>query len=536
MITRVRGIPSRPLRVTAILDAYNDADIVGAVIEHLMAQGIAVFVVDHGSTDQTREQAGLYLDRGLVGVAENAAAELPQLEADWLLRLSANQLVESPWPSVGLLEGIAIVDKLGYTAIDFETFDFGPGEAGGRSTGLEYYRLSATPAPPRSQCWKQLELPAEHVFPLPFLIKQYSAEPFDPAHLVRFDPIKAAIHLSLRNRSVDELEQRHRESVLRRNEEIGRERAHWQERLSALEREVALLHRDNASLVQENDALVHRQRNLEEEIEIARVRLSQLTEDMQAKMRDAVAAEQLLSELEQQNQRLESELQRTRAVAESTLDLEARIASQHAALQEAQSELQRASQNAAQRLAEAAQRLSESEERKRSLEIELDQRGFDLREKQTASDEAHAELRKAQTALERLPELERTCHLLRDEIDQSQPLLRRFWVVEHRNEWLESEVKQARAVLKRLAEAEHQNQAMSAELTVARPSAKRLAEVEEALRAARSELESARRALGRITELESQLRDVFMSHSWRVTYPIRRSASLLMATLARYRR
>src|SRR2546423_13110329 len=63
--------------------------------------------------------------------------------------------------------------------------------------------------------------------------------PFGVGHLVKFDPVKARVHLSLRNREADQIEKRLRADLDRRDETIERERRLWMERFSSLEREVA---------------------------------------------------------------------------------------------------------------------------------------------------------------------------------------------------------------------------------------------------------------------------------------------------------
>ena len=89
---------SEPLRVTAIIAAHNEEDIIGQVVGDLVEQGVSVYFMDHSSTDDTLAEVERYRDRGLVGV-ERFFEVLGQLANGVLLDnrviLAARQL----WPS-----------------------------------------------------------------------------------------------------------------------------------------------------------------------------------------------------------------------------------------------------------------------------------------------------------------------------------------------------------------------------------------------------------------------------------------------------
>jgi hypothetical protein len=42
-----------PLRLVAIIAAYNEEDIIGPALAHLIEQGASVYLLDDGSTDRT---------------------------------------------------------------------------------------------------------------------------------------------------------------------------------------------------------------------------------------------------------------------------------------------------------------------------------------------------------------------------------------------------------------------------------------------------------------------------------------------------
>ena len=46
------------VRVTAIISAYNEADIIAQTVADLVRQGIAAYVIDDHSTDGTVARAG----------------------------------------------------------------------------------------------------------------------------------------------------------------------------------------------------------------------------------------------------------------------------------------------------------------------------------------------------------------------------------------------------------------------------------------------------------------------------------------------
>ncbi len=134
----------RPLRIVAIMAAYNEGDIVAQAVAGLIGQGVSVYVLDNWSTDDTAAQVQPFLGRGVLqierfprdrpseGVWDWAAIlrrkeELShELDGDWFIHHDADEFRESPWTGVDLCTAIQAVELLGYNAIDFELYNFVP--------------------------------------------------------------------------------------------------------------------------------------------------------------------------------------------------------------------------------------------------------------------------------------------------------------------------------------------------------------------------------------------------------------------------
>jgi hypothetical protein len=133
-------------RVLAILCAHNEADILAESIDYLIAQGIEVHYMDHGSTDGSLAIAQERLGQGVVCVERfpqdsGYPAELEkayhwgailkrkqeiahQASHDWCLHVDADEFREGPWPDLNLHESLERVDSEGYNAVNFEVIDY----------------------------------------------------------------------------------------------------------------------------------------------------------------------------------------------------------------------------------------------------------------------------------------------------------------------------------------------------------------------------------------------------------------------------
>jgi hypothetical protein len=140
------GFP-RP-RIVAILPAYNEEDVIASVIKHYLDEGVEVYLIDNCSTDGTAEIARQWLGNGVISVerfpddtggSERARKEYmwgeilrrneqlaATLGADWYIRADADEFRVGPWPGMTHAESIAMVDALGYSAVQSEVLEFRP--------------------------------------------------------------------------------------------------------------------------------------------------------------------------------------------------------------------------------------------------------------------------------------------------------------------------------------------------------------------------------------------------------------------------
>lgn len=196
-------------RVVALISAYNEADVIEPVIDHLAANGVWSYLVDDGSTDDTVACAQRWLGRGLLGIERFAGTgenggrtswrallarkrELArELGADWYVHHDADEIREAPWPGMSLRDAIRWVDRIGCNAIDFRVLNFAPVDDAYRPgadprTHFQRWEEPAEYDLLQRKCWKagapDLELAegghdvrfaGRRLFPLRFLLRHY---------------------------------------------------------------------------------------------------------------------------------------------------------------------------------------------------------------------------------------------------------------------------------------------------------------------------------------------------------------------------
>jgi glycosyltransferase involved in cell wall biosynthesis len=123
--------------VIAMLEVYNDEDIVEELIQHIKNENLHLVVFDNGSTDDTLNICKKFLNNGidkLFSIGSNSW-ELSRdlriqydlaltLSPDWVIRFDSDEFLETGIKGINLHDGILEADKQGYNIIQFDWFNF----------------------------------------------------------------------------------------------------------------------------------------------------------------------------------------------------------------------------------------------------------------------------------------------------------------------------------------------------------------------------------------------------------------------------
>lgn len=130
--------------VLAIIPAFNEADIIRQSIEHLLANGVRVHVIDNWSTDHTVEIVSEFVQAGRPVVMDRYPADGPtefsswekilmrvqevaaQSGADWVIRNDADEFRVPCWLGMSLREALWMIEQWGYNCIDYTVVNFRP--------------------------------------------------------------------------------------------------------------------------------------------------------------------------------------------------------------------------------------------------------------------------------------------------------------------------------------------------------------------------------------------------------------------------
>ncbi len=167
--------------VVAIVMVFNEADVIENVIEHLISQGVSIYLMDNWSTDDTVQRASKYLGRGVIGIERNPLQDTGTfdlaraltrvehlshvIEADWFVHYDIDEIRRSPFRGVGLRDAIYAIDRAGYNAIDFTIVNFRPVDDTFRAglpleAHFRYFEFGDTRDLLRQRkAWKNLGLP-----------------------------------------------------------------------------------------------------------------------------------------------------------------------------------------------------------------------------------------------------------------------------------------------------------------------------------------------------------------------------------------
>lgn len=129
------------MKIIGLIPVYNEVDIVGQVIEHLIGQGISLVILDNGSIDGSFELMQRYVGKGVLSLERLVTDKFETLlmwqmlhemmlpyEPEWALRCSADEFLESPYRRMPLSKAIQLESEKGHNVIQFDNFEFFPTE------------------------------------------------------------------------------------------------------------------------------------------------------------------------------------------------------------------------------------------------------------------------------------------------------------------------------------------------------------------------------------------------------------------------
>jgi glycosyltransferase involved in cell wall biosynthesis len=197
--------------VLAIVTTFNEADVLGDLLDRLRNDAVRVHVIDNWSTDDTfptlekraEQDGGVTLERFPAdGPARHFELErlLTRVEevahtsgADWVVNHDADEVRQSPWRGVSLRRSLYCVEQFGFNCVDHVVMNFRPidegWEGGGRLVdAFDWFEFGDHHAAFRQQkAWKPQPapvrfassgghdalFPGRRVFPYRFLLRHY---------------------------------------------------------------------------------------------------------------------------------------------------------------------------------------------------------------------------------------------------------------------------------------------------------------------------------------------------------------------------
>lgn len=201
------------MRIVAILAARNESLYLRRCLQHLIAEGLEVYVIDNDSEDDTAAIAREFIGDGVIGVdrhpyhgsfdlarmLEHKTEICGRSDADWFMHCDADEIRQPPAPYRTLAEAVSDIDAQGYNAINFEEFVFLPTSEDERYEGTDYvaemrqYYFFEPKPMRRVNLWKRSEhpvdiissaghsaqFPGRNVFPVSFPMRHYIALSLD---------------------------------------------------------------------------------------------------------------------------------------------------------------------------------------------------------------------------------------------------------------------------------------------------------------------------------------------------------------------
>jgi SAM-dependent methyltransferase len=139
---RIEPAPTE-FTVTAVVPAFNEADVIACTLRDLTAQGVHVHLVDNWSTDDTVARAEalglgdmLTIERFPAGgpsetydwedLLRNAERLAAELDTDWVIHQDADEIRRAPWAGVTMRDALHHVRRLGFNAVEYTVLVFRP--------------------------------------------------------------------------------------------------------------------------------------------------------------------------------------------------------------------------------------------------------------------------------------------------------------------------------------------------------------------------------------------------------------------------
>ncbi len=128
------------LKVIALLTVRNEEFHIERCINSLIREGIETIVIDNESTDNTKNIALKYLNKGVNKIVDlpwrgyfslneqiqNKRKLISKLDCDWLIHVDADEWLHSTNSNESLSESLEFVDKQGFNCVNFDEFVFLP--------------------------------------------------------------------------------------------------------------------------------------------------------------------------------------------------------------------------------------------------------------------------------------------------------------------------------------------------------------------------------------------------------------------------
>ena len=124
------------MKIVAMIQTYNEEDIIKETIEHLLSQGLEIVILDNGSTDQTYEICKKYQGKGVSEIIQFKSTEWEHVfnlrtlyqmalhqNPDWIVINDADEFLESGTKN-SLKEEIIKANSKGYNLVQFNSFNF----------------------------------------------------------------------------------------------------------------------------------------------------------------------------------------------------------------------------------------------------------------------------------------------------------------------------------------------------------------------------------------------------------------------------